>query len=71
MHNLGVYFERFEREAGMPPTEVRARWHAAVSLEPPEHHYITVTPVIMDLTDKTLLLTDGVPCENEFQRVSL
>ncbi len=45
--------------------------HAAVGLEPPEHHYITVTSVIMDLTDKTLLLTDGVPCENAFQRVSL
>lgn len=45
--------------------------HAAVGLEPPEHHYITVTSVIMDLTNKTLLLTDGVPCENEFQTVRL
>ena len=45
--------------------------HAAVGLEPPEHHYITVTSVIMDLEAKTLLLTDGVPCENEYQRVSL
>lgn len=45
--------------------------HAAVGLEPPEYHYITVTSVIMDLTDKTLLLTDGVPCENEFQTVNL
>lgn len=24
-HNLGVYFERFEREAGLSPTEVRTR----------------------------------------------
>ncbi len=45
--------------------------HAAVGLEPPESHYITVTSVIMDLDAKTLLLTDGVPCENEYQMVSL
>ena len=45
--------------------------HAAVGLEPPEHHYITVTSVIMDLDAKTLLLTDGVPCENEYQTVKL
>ena len=45
--------------------------HAAVGLEPPESHYITVTSVIMDVDAKTMLLTDGVPCENEYQRVSL
>jgi len=45
--------------------------HAAVGLEPPEHHYITVTSVIMDLDAKTLRLTDGVPCENEYQTVTL
>ncbi len=45
--------------------------HAAEGLEPPEHHYITVTSVIMDLDTKTLLLTDGVPCENEYQAVTL
>lgn len=45
--------------------------HAAVGLEPPEHHYITVTSVIMDLDAKTLLLTDGIPCENEYQTVTL
>ena len=45
--------------------------HAAEGLEPPEHHYITVTSVIMDLTAKTLRLTDGVPCENEYQAVTL
>jgi len=45
--------------------------HAAEGLEPPEHHYITVTSVIMDLDAKTLLLTDGVPCENEYQTVTL
>ncbi len=45
--------------------------HAAVGLEPPENHYITVTSVIMDLDAKTLLLTDGVPCENEYQKVTL
>ena len=36
-----------------------------------ENHYITVTSVIMDLDAKTLLLTDGVPCENEYQTVTL
>ena len=45
--------------------------HAAEGLEPPEHHYITVTSVIMDLDAKTLRLTDGVPCENEYQTVTL
>ena len=45
--------------------------HAAVGLEAPEHHYITVTSVIMDLDAKTLMLTDGVPCENEYQTVTL
>jgi len=45
--------------------------HAAEGLEPPEHHYITVTSVIMDLTAKTLRLTDGVPCENEYETVAL
>ncbi len=43
--------------------------HAAVGLEAPEHHYITVTSVIMDLNASTLMLTDGVPCENEYQTV--
>lgn len=45
--------------------------HAAEGLEPPEHHYITVTSVIMDLDAKTLRLTDGVPCENDYQTVTL
>lgn len=45
--------------------------HAAEGLEPPEHQYITVTSVLMDLTAQTLSLTDGVPCENEYQTLSL
>ena len=45
--------------------------HAAVGLEPPEKHAITVTAVVMDVTEKTLMLTDGVPCENSFQTVTL
>ena len=45
--------------------------HAAEGLEPPEHHYITVTSVLMDLDAKTLMLTDGVPCENDYQVESL
>ena len=45
--------------------------HAAEGLEPPEHHYITVTSVVMDLDARTLTLTDGVPCENPYQTVKL
>lgn len=45
--------------------------HAAVGLEAPEHHYITVTSVIMDVDAKTLRITDGVPCENAYQTVRL
>ena len=45
--------------------------HAAVGIEPPESHSITVTSVVMDVTDKTLMLTDGIPCENPFQTVTL
>ena len=45
--------------------------HAAVGIEPPEKHAITVTAVVMDVTEKTLMLTDGVPCENPFQTVTL
>ncbi len=39
--------------------------------EPMQKHYITVTSVIMDLDSKTMLLTDGPPCEGEYQEVSL
>ncbi len=45
--------------------------HAAVGLEPPQNHAITVTAIVMDVTAKTLMLTDGVPCENPFQTVTL
>lgn len=39
--------------------------------EPPEKHYVTVTSVIMDLDTQTLRLTDGPPCESEYQIVTL
>ncbi len=39
--------------------------------DPPEQHYITVTSVLMDLHTRTLRLTDGPPCRNEYQTVSL
>lgn len=39
--------------------------------EPPEQHYITVTAVVMDLDTRTLHLTDGPPCQNLFETVSL
>ena len=37
----------------------------------PEEHYTTVTSVVMDLTDRTLHLTDGPPDESEYQTVAL
>ncbi len=37
----------------------------------PAEHYITVTGVVMDLNAKTMALTDGPPCESEFQRIGL
>lgn len=39
--------------------------------EPPEEHYITVTGAVMDLTARTLRLTDGPPCESPFQSFQL
>ncbi|MES2465140.1 MAG: C45 family peptidase [Armatimonadota bacterium] len=39
--------------------------------EPPEMHYTTVTAVVMDLTARTLHLTDGAPDTSPFQTVSL
>jgi isopenicillin-N N-acyltransferase-like protein len=37
----------------------------------PEHHYITVTAVVMDLDARVLHLTDGPPDESPFQTVAL
>ncbi len=37
----------------------------------PEEHYITVTSVLMDLDTKTMWLSDGPPCENAYEEVSL
>jgi isopenicillin-N N-acyltransferase-like protein len=39
--------------------------------DPPEQHYITVTSAIMDLDERRLRLTDGPPCVNPFQTVTL
>lgn len=39
--------------------------------EPPEERYDTVTSVIMDLHSRTLQVSDGPPCENEYQQVTL
>ncbi len=39
--------------------------------EPPAQHYVTVTSVIMDMDEKTLRLTDGPPCQSDFQTVAL
>ena len=37
----------------------------------PEEHYITVTSVVMDLNEKTMWLSDGPPCENAYEKISL
>lgn len=39
--------------------------------EVPEEQYITVTAVVMDVETRTLYLTDGPPCQSEYQRVML
>jgi isopenicillin-N N-acyltransferase like protein len=38
---------------------------------PPEEHYITVCAVIMDLHARTIRISDGPPCVNPYQTVSL
>jgi isopenicillin-N N-acyltransferase-like protein len=39
--------------------------------EPPEERYITVASAIMDLQTRTMRLSDGPPCESEYQEISL
>ena len=39
--------------------------------EPPQKHYVTVTSVIMDLDAGQMTLTDGPPCESEWQTAAL
>ena len=39
--------------------------------EPPEEHYQTVTSVVMDLHDRAMWISDGPPCENEYQELRL
>jgi isopenicillin-N N-acyltransferase like protein len=39
--------------------------------DPPEEWLITVTSAIMDLEDLSLRLTDGPPCEHQYERFSL
>lgn len=38
---------------------------------PPAEQYKTVTAVVMDLNERRILLSDGPPCANEFQELSL
>jgi isopenicillin-N N-acyltransferase-like protein len=38
---------------------------------PPGERYCTVTSAIMDLDAQVLYLSDGPPCQSEYQRVSL
>jgi isopenicillin-N N-acyltransferase-like protein len=39
--------------------------------EPPSEHYATLTSAIIDLTDRSIELTDGPPCEAEYVRYAL
>lgn len=39
--------------------------------EPPEEHYVTVTSIVMDLDARIMRLTDGPPCESDYQEVRL
>lgn len=38
---------------------------------PPERQTITVSSIIMDLHERTMHYTDGNPCENEYEMISL
>ena len=38
---------------------------------PPEEPYSTVSSIIMDLNEQVMYLTDGLPCENEYQTYRL
>ncbi len=39
--------------------------------EPPAEHYQTVASVIMDLHERTMWISDGPPCESEYQELRL
>ncbi|HEY3267170.1 MAG TPA: C45 family peptidase, partial [Armatimonadota bacterium] len=39
--------------------------------EPPSEHYITVSSIVMDLTERRLWLTDGPPCGSSYQPSAL
>ena len=39
--------------------------------DPPEEACVTVVSAVMDLTARTLFLTDGPPCEREYERYTL
>ncbi len=39
--------------------------------EPPSERYQTVTSVIMDLHERTFWISDGPPCQNAYQKLSL
>jgi isopenicillin-N N-acyltransferase-like protein len=39
--------------------------------EPLEEHYQTVTSVVMDLHERAMWISDGPPCENEYQELGL
>lgn len=38
---------------------------------PPEQQYVTVTSIIMDLHERTMLFSDGNPCVNEYELIGL
>ena len=39
--------------------------------QPPEDRYITVASAIMDLNERVLWISEGPPCNSEYQRVAL
>ena len=40
-------------------------------VSPPEEEYSTVTSIIMDLNEQVMYLTDGLPCQNEYEAYEL
>jgi isopenicillin-N N-acyltransferase-like protein len=39
--------------------------------DPPEEACVTVVSAVMDLTDRTLWITDGPPCEHVYEAFRL
>ncbi|HEX6386326.1 MAG TPA: C45 family peptidase, partial [Anaerolineae bacterium] len=61
--------QRYLQDHGQPQRASICRHHNPA--DPPAEQYRTVTSVVMDLDERTIYLTDGPPCQNDYKRYSL